>query len=150
MSDEQSKLPTEMILSRIFSTKNVESFITNNKAQLNIPTLAEHLEELCTQKGIKPSEVVKNADIDRFYGAKIFSGKRNNPHRDYIIRLAFGLRLNYEECQRLLVVARESELYPRIPRDALIIRCLHEKLTHQHTQERLYEAGMSILGEKCE
>ena len=148
--NNQKKTPTEMLLSQIFSTKSIESFIGRNRDILRVPTLSEHLEELCSLKGIRPRDVIKGADIDRFYGAKIFSGKRVNPHRDYIIRLAFGLGLEYEECQKLLVVARESKLYPRIPRDAVIIRCLHEKLTCLETQEKLYEIGMSLLGEDRE
>ncbi|MCL2036603.1 MAG: hypothetical protein FWG83_04360, partial [Oscillospiraceae bacterium] len=109
-----TKASTEMLLSEIFTTKSIESFISRNKSDMDVPTLAEYLEELCVQKGIKPRDVIKNCDIDRFYGAKIFSGKRSNPHRDYIIRLAFGLKLGYDECQQLLVVAKESKLYPRI------------------------------------
>ena len=149
-TDRQKRVSTAVLLSRIFNTKSIENYIARNREHMTLPTLAGHLEELCRKKGVKPSEAVKNADIDRFYGSKIFSGKRANPHRDYLIRLAIGLTLDYKECQRLLDVARESRLYPRVPRDAVIISCLRDKLTYMQTEERLYENGMTVLGEEHE
>ena len=146
----QKKVPTSKLLSKIFSTKNIRNFLTKNREHFYAPSLCEYLAELCAKKKMKPRDAVKNADIDRIYGAEIFSGKRVNPSRDYIIRLALGLRLDYNECQKLLDVARESRLYPRIPRDAVIISCLHDKLTYQQTEEKLYEMDLPILGARNE
>ena len=144
----QERVPTSVLLAKIKATKNIKTFILRYQEQLNQPTLAGILEELCAEKGILPKDVVKDADIDRVYGAKIFAGKRTNPSRDYVLKLAFGLRLDYDECQRLLAVAGTSTLYPRVPRDAVLISCLHNKLTYQQTQERLYDTGMPLLGEE--
>jgi transcriptional regulator with XRE-family HTH domain len=139
---------TEELLAQILKTKSVKSFLVRNEEHLRLPSLAEYLEALCKQKGIKPREVVRNADIDRIYGAKIFAGKRPNPSRDFVLRLAFGLGLDYGECQKLLEVAGKSKLYPRVPRDAVIISCLHNRLNYQQTEESLYDMGISLLGEK--
>ncbi|MCL2020144.1 MAG: hypothetical protein FWG70_10375 [Oscillospiraceae bacterium] len=143
---EQGKVPTATLLTRIFSTKNIKSFVFRNKEHLKLPTLAEHLSELCTQKSVKPSDVIKNADMDRFYGAQIFSGKRTNPSREYLIRLAFGLSLSYKECQRLLTVAGKSLLYPRVESDAVIIKCLHSGLCYHEAENLLFEMGLPTLG----
>jgi transcriptional regulator with XRE-family HTH domain len=142
----KKKVSTSMLLSRILSTKNIKNFLSRNKGHLKVTPLAEYLAELCALKGLRPRDVVKNADIDRVYGAEIFSGKRTNPSRDYIIRLAFGLELDYDECQQLLRTARKSELYPRVPRDALIISSLHNRQSFQQTETMLYENKMTTLG----
>ena len=139
---------TSELLVRIFSTKNIKNFLTRNREHLKLPALSEHLAELCAEKGLKPRDAIKNANMDRVYGAEIFSGKRANPSRNYLIRLALGLGLDYEECQQLLTVAGKSGLYPRVPRDALLISCLHNRLDYQQTEEKLYELGMSALGDR--
>ncbi len=139
------KTPTTELLSKITYTKNIKNYIIRNKENFELPTLTEHLKELCDNKEIKPKEVITNADMDRIYGAEIFSGKRQNPSRDYIIRLAFGFGLDYNECQRLLVIAGKSQLYPRVPRDAVIINCLHNSLNFKDTENALYDAELSSL-----
>ncbi|MDE7243711.1 MAG: hypothetical protein K2O18_07025 [Oscillospiraceae bacterium] len=58
--------------------------------------------------------------MEKGYVCQIFSG-RKHPSRDKLIALAFGLRLNAMETQRLLKVGGYSELYGRIARDALIL-----------------------------
>ncbi|MCL2083736.1 MAG: helix-turn-helix domain-containing protein [Oscillospiraceae bacterium] len=112
---------------------------------MKLPTLGEHLAELCAQKGVRPKDVVKNADMDRFYGAEIFSGKRCNPSREYVLRLALGLGLTYKECQRLLTVAGKNPLYPRVGSDAVIIKCLHSGLCYQEAENLLFEMGLPTL-----
>ena len=139
-------IPTTELLVKIFSTKKIANFIKRNRAHMKMPSLAGHLTALCAEKNIKPCDAVKNADIDRIYGAEIFSGKRANPSRDYILRLSLGIGLTYKECQRLLTVAGKNELYPRIPRDAVIIKCLHEALSFHETQNMLFDMEMTLLG----
>ena len=141
----QGRVPTATLLTRIFSTGNIKNFVFRNQEHLKLPALSEHLAELCAQKGMKPKDVVKNADIDRFYGAEIFSGKRCNPSREYVLRLAFGLGLSYKECQRLLTVAGKSLLYPRVESDAVMIKCLHSGLGYQETEDLLFEMGLPTL-----
>lgn len=143
--NKQGRVTTAMLLSRIFSTKHVENYMLRNQEHLNLPTLAEHLSELCVAKDIKASAVIKNADMDRFYGGDLFTGKRDNPSRDYVLRLAFGFGLDYEECQQLLTVARHSALYPRVPRDAVIISCLHHKQNYKQAEDLLDEMGFITL-----
>jgi len=53
-----------------------------------------------------------------------------------------------EQTQRLLTISKNSQLYPRVPRDAAILYCLHNGFGYRGTQEKLYEWGMTTLGEK--
>jgi hypothetical protein len=135
-----------VLLSELMKVSSFNNFYDNNQEFMQIPTLAEHLITLCRQKGIQPTELVRSVDIDRVFGHQIFAGRRN-PTRDYLLKLALGLRLNIEECQRALSIAKVSRLYMRIPRDALILYCLSNKYTYQKTQEALFDQGMAILTE---
>jgi hypothetical protein len=118
------EVETADLMARVISEKSITNFLSENKQHLKEPTLANHLSELCAEKGIGPLKVVENARISKLFAKDIFSGKRN-PSRDYVICIAFGFGLNLDECQKLLLVAKRSALYPRIPRDAVIIHCLH-------------------------
>jgi hypothetical protein len=138
------EIKTAELMSRVISEKSITNFLSDNKQHLHELTLASHLSELCAEKGIRPSKAIENAGISKTFGKDIFSGKRN-PTRDYVIRLAFGFGLNLDECQKLLLAAKRSALYPRIPRDAVIIHCLHNKLTVDQTEDKLYEKGMTTL-----
>ena len=146
-NNKQAVVSTDELLSLIIKEENINHFISDNARHLTLPALAEHLEHLCIIKNIKPGDVIKNADIDRVYGAQIFQGKRVNPSRDYLLRIAFGLGLNLEECQKLLDITRESRLYARVPRDAVIINCIHNKKTYHQTEDTLFEMNLPLLSE---
>lgn len=135
---------TAELMSRLRSEKSVTNFLSDNQKYLKEPVLAGYLSELCAEKGIRPSKAVENAHIAKTFGKDIFSGKRN-PSRDYVIRLAFGFGLDVDECQKLLRVAKHNGLYPRIPRDAVIINCLQNKRSAAQTDDKLYEKGMTTL-----
>ena len=52
-----------------------------------------------------------------------------------------------EEAQALLKMAEKSPLYPKLLRDAAIMRCLHEGKTVLQIQELLDRLGLTLLGE---
>jgi cyanate lyase len=145
MADE-SLLPTEELLSKLMMSDTIEDFITNNDGNLNVPTLHEHLAELCERKGIMPHDLVRMVDIERAFGYQILSGRRNIT-REYILKLAFGLGLDVKECQRLLTISMNSQLYPRVRRDAVLLYCINKQYGYRQTQNVLHEMGLKILGE---
>jgi cyanate lyase len=146
MKTDVSYLPTEELLSQLMKSDAIEDFIADNQDQMQVPELHEHLTELCKRKGIAPRDLVRNVDIERVFGHQLLSGRRNI-NREYILKLAFGLGLDMAECQRLLTISGNSQLYPRIHRDAVIIYCLSKKYSYEQIQEVLHEMGMNVLGE---
>ena len=141
-----SKSTGEFIM-ELISTLDFEAFYAKNLGHLHALTLPEYLNELCERKGVLSHELVNSVDIDRVFGYKIFSGERR-PSRDYILKLALGLELTVEETQRLLAISGNSQLYPRVPRDAAIFYCLYHNLGYRDTQEKLYDWGIKPLGDK--
>jgi transcriptional regulator with XRE-family HTH domain len=104
-----------------------------------------YLAELCREKAAR-GQVIRRADLARTYGHQIFNGTRR-PSRDKLIQICFGLGLDVEEAQALLKKAEKSPLYPKLLRDAAVMRCLHDGKTVQQPQELLDRLGLTLLGE---
>lgn len=119
-TDELHKVLESMAL------KDYEGYIENN----DIPasrTLRSYFDEYMKEHGLTRKELVKNSQLDRTYGYQILSGLRK-PSRDKIIALCLSGKMSFAEIQRALEIARAGILYPKEPRDAAIILCIHNKI----------------------
>ena len=76
---------------------------------------------------LSKKDLVKNSLLDRTYGYQILSGLRK-PSRDKILALCLSARMTFHEIQRALEIAKEGILYPKDPRDAAIILCIHNQV----------------------
>lgn len=123
-------------------------FVGENEDCFLEQSFAEYITMFGKKRGVSPSKVIRNAQIDRVYGQQIFSGVRK-PSRDKVIQIAFGFSLTLEETQKLLQIADKSKLYPKIKRDAAIIFGLNNGFDLQRMQELLYEADIPLLGEQA-
>ena len=92
-----------------------------------------------------PEQVIRRANLEKFYGHQLFSGKRN-PSRDTVLQLAFAMGADLTQAQEMLRVARRSLLYPRIKRDTVIIYCLHSHISLVNTQIILQDPELPLLG----
>ena len=82
---------------------------------------AAYFSALLKKKGLKRQTVFLNADVPEGYGYKILSEEKRTRRRDTILRLCFGAKLTLDETQRALKYYGMSELYARVPRDAVLI-----------------------------
>ncbi len=140
-----NEIATGSLFSKLLKTTNIRRFLDRNDKVLQDKPLNKSLEALCNKKGLIPSAVIKNSNIERTYGLQIFRGIRN-PSRDKILQLAFGFPLNIEETQKLLKAADKSILYPKIKRDAVMIYCLKNHLKMVDAQEILSDLKLPLLG----
>ncbi len=136
---------TRELQRRLFSASSFDLFLEENAGGLQTPKLCYHLSELCRARGMRPVEVIRRAGLDRTYGHQLFSGIRK-PSRDKLIQLAFGFGLSVEETQELLKVALKSPLYPKIMRDAAVMRCLFEGCKIDDLQALLLQLGLTLIG----
>ena len=130
---------------RLYAAADFDVFLQENAGGMLTPKVCYQLAELCRTHGMKPVEVIRRADLDRTYGHQLFNGTRR-PSRDKLLQLAFGLGLSVEETQELLKTAQKSPLYPKILRDAAIMRCLHDGERIGGVQALLNELGLTLLG----
>lgn len=127
--------------------KNASSFgdfLKRNRENMLEPDLSKYLMELLAQKGLKRAQVVEDSGVDKAFVYQIFNGSKR-PSRDKLIAITFGMRLNEEETQRVLKIAGHSELYPRVPRDALILFSIQRGVDIWQTDDALDKNGFPTL-----
>ena len=136
---------TSTLLHKLFKSPNLETFMENNSEVLGLPKFNSYISALCKDTGKVPEQVIKRSAIDRTYGHQLFNGTRK-PSRDKVLQLAIGFGLDVDGAQELLKLARQTSLYPRIKRDAVILRCLNVHKDIIETQCTLQALGLTLLG----
>ena len=136
---------TDELMKILESKRTYEEFFSEAVGELYFSSVAEYLEVLLREKLLNKSEVIRKANLDKNYAYQIFSGTRTNPSRNKILMLAFGMGLTVTETRKLLKVCNLTDLYPRSPRDSVIIFCLNNNLSLIQTNEKLEDFGQDIL-----
>ena len=135
---------TDDLLNEIEHTNDLEQFFDNNDDAMISSTIAEELNAVLKEKGIKKADAIRKSGLDTVYGNQIFSGVRK-PKRDKIIALAFGMRLDFQETQLLLKRTFFNLLYVKNKRDSVIIYCLRNGFDIIETNIELDKNGLSAL-----
>ncbi len=136
---------TSEIVKELGLYPDFQTFYNENKDYMVSGSLAELLARLLERKGLKKSQVIKNAEIAEVYGYQIFSGVRV-PERKKLLCLAIGMKLNIEEAQQLLKCAGYSQLYVKLPFDSVVLYGLCKGMGVVEINELLYEYGLETLG----
>lgn len=104
------------------------------------PDLTAYLNGLLRRNRLTVQNIIVGCNLDRSYGYQMFNGTRR-PTRDFLLKLAFLLRLPEEEAQRLLKIAGRQPLYARNRRDAAVLYGLTHGLTAEETDALLRSLG---------
>ena len=139
MKKDTSEIVKELGLSQDFQT-----FYNENKEYMISADLAELLADFIRSKGLKKSQVIKNAEFSEVYGYQIFSGVRV-PERKKLLCLAVAMKLNIDETQQLLKCAGYSQLYVKLPFDSVLLYGLCKELSVVQINELLYEYDLETL-----
>lgn len=138
------KVSTASVYEKLIHADSFGSFARENDENLFTQDLSQYLRQLLRRKKLRRADVVRDSALDKGYVYQIFDGEKM-PSRDKLIALAFGLHLDEEETQRMLRVAGYSELYVKIPRDALILYSLRRGRNVMETDDALYENGYDTM-----
>lgn len=138
---DNAKRTTDELLEQLLASTSAEEYLAYEAGNLEFRRLSDYVSDLLEEKGLSRAEVFRAGGINPTYGYNAFSGAKSRLGRNQVLMLAFGLRCTLAETQRLLRLAGVSELWPRIPRDAIIIRALEEGKTREETDEELYRLG---------
>lgn len=140
MADEPR---TDDLLERLLKSASPEAYL--KEQLLDEKSLAYYASELLAARGLRKADVVRDSGLKQTYCYQMFSGVRDNPSRDYVIKLAFGLHCDLTETQRLLRRAGHAELWSKVERDAIIIHCIQHGRTRQQTDGELFRLGYDTL-----
>lgn len=133
---------TEEMLDELLSTPKVEAYLGAH--ELGAPNLAAFLNEQLAARGLKQSEVLREADIEPTFGWYIFNGQRG-AGRDNVLKLCFAMGFDVRHANRALQAAGANTLYPKNRRDVIIIYCLEHGSTLLQANETLYSFGEECL-----
>ena len=136
---------TRLLLERLFQAPDVNTYLHDNAPLMTMPPFDRFICALCEELSVSRSSVIARSAIPKNYAYQLFSGIRK-PSRDKVIQLAFGFGMDVECAQELLKIARLAPLYPKIPRDIIILRSLYEKRNVLYVQQTLHSMGLTLLG----
>ena len=135
---------TDDLVHEISAATSIIDYLEVNRDEMQLNSLPEYLEEWLQKKELTKADVVRRSNLNKAYVYQIFLGKKH-PSRDKIIALAFGLGLDSPETQTLLKQAGYRELYPRDPRDALLLFAIQHKYDIIAANELLYDHNIEVL-----
>ncbi len=136
---------TKLLLERLFQAPDLKTYLRDNERLFAMPAFDRFICALCDELCLSRAAVIARSDIPRNYAYQLFNGIRK-PSRDKVIQLAFGFGLGVEDTQELLKIARQAPLYPKIPRDIVLLRYLHERRSIWDTQGALDSMHLTLLG----
>lgn len=135
---------TDELAHEIREASNILDYFEKNQQEMQLGSFSEYLEQWLKKKQVTRADVVRRSNMQKAYVYQIFSGKKY-PSRDKVITLAFGLGLDGQETQMLLKQAGYRELYPRDPRDALLLFALGKGMSLIDTNQLLYDHEIEVL-----
>lgn len=135
---------TSEILKELGLSQDFQAFYNENKDYMVSGNLAELLEALLKTKGLRKSQVIRNAELSEVYGYQIFSGIRV-PERKKLICLALSMKLNIDEVQQLLRCAGYSPLYAKITFDSVVLYGFYKGLSVIEVNDLLYRYNLETL-----
>lgn len=137
---------TEQLTNEILSTDDIDEYFEKNEEYLNNISLPSELCRLLEEKGLKKSDVIASSGITVTYGYDLFSGYKNKkPSRNIILALSLAMQLDISQTQRLLKISGNGALYPRIPRDSVIMYAIQNSMTRCETDDLLNKRGMETI-----
>ena len=135
---------TDQLAHEISRATDILDYLEENRGEMMLSSLPEYLSGWLVAKGVSKADVVRRSNLNKGYVYQIFLGKKY-PSRDKVIALAFGLGLDAPETQTLLKQAGYRELYPRDPRDALLLFAIGQGQTIIAANELLYDHNIEVL-----
>lgn len=137
------KKKTEDLVNEIVEGKNISRYIHTNQDEFLDTTLHVYLKKLLADSNLNVSQVV-----DRSYKGEyiyqVFRGIKN-PSRDVVVSIALAMKLNLDETDKLLRIARMPRLDARNRRDSILIYALNQGMEVPDTNDVLYEFKEACL-----
>lgn len=142
---ENKKTTEELMETILQSKKDIKQLIEELEPEQLDMNLKDYLEQLLAEKSLLAADAIKKSGLNANYGHQIFNGTRKNISRNKLLALAFGMDMTLEETQKMLKIAQQPVLYPRIQRDLIVIFALKEGWSLIDTNELLEDLQEALL-----
>ncbi len=128
--------------------EDIDGYLENYEKDLassNRP-FAVYMRERFRERDFTQQEVFRRADIPEKYGYRLISQEKRTTQRDYILRFCIAAQFTLDETQRALKLYGMSELYARIPRDAVLMIAFNRSMFDtDRVDDLLRDHGMEPL-----
>ncbi len=138
---------TDELNNELKEADDIRRFISKNEDELITKKISAFLNEIIDRKNLKKSQIIEAANLHKSYGYELFSGKKEMPSRDVMLRLAIAMGLDLDETQKLLKYSELPPLYARNSRDSVIIYAINNKKNVMNCNLLLEELGHKSLAE---
>lgn len=142
--NENETVELMRILKNIDDESYLDEFVKITSTNFSDLSLPNFFQNICKEKGISKSDLIKNAEIDRTYGYQILNGTKK-PSRDKLLKLCISASLDIEESNKALKLGNVGQLYPKNPRDSIIIFGINKKLNLFQIDELLFNRNFDTL-----
>ena len=142
--NENETVELMSILKNIDDESYLDEFVKITITNFSDLSLPNFFQNICKEKGISKSDLIKNAEIDRTYGYQILNGTKK-PSRDKLLKLCISASLDIEESNKALKLGNVGQLYPKNPRDSIIIFGINKKLNLFQIDELLFNRNFDTL-----
>lgn len=142
--NENETVELMSILKNIDDESYLDEFVKITSTNFSDLSLPNFFQNICKEKGISKSDLIKNAAIDRTYGYQILNGTKK-PSRDKLLKLCISASLDIEESNKALKLGNVGQLYPKNPRDSIIIFGINKKLNLFQIDELLFNRNFDTL-----
>ena len=142
--NENETVELMSILKNIDDESYLDEFVKITSTNFSDLSLPNFFQNICKENGISKSDLIKNAEIDRTYGYQILNGTKK-PSRDKLLKLCISASLDIEESNKALKLGNVGQLYPKNPRDSIIIFGINKKLNLFQIDELLFNRNFDTL-----
>ncbi len=126
------------------NSDDLEKYLNDNFDDINNITFTEYIDKCLNEKSLSKSNVIEQSNIQKNYAYQIFDGSKN-PSRNKVLALAFAMKLDVHETNRLLKLSNNSVLYPRVKRDSIICFAITHSNSLMDTNILLDEMDEEII-----
>ena len=135
---------TTDLLNELTGSNNIDKYFKDNQDSIVDSSLSEHLCQIFNERNLSKADVLKKANLNEIYGYQILAGKRM-PSRDKIISLCIGADFSIDDINYALKISGFAPLYPKTPRDSIIIYGIQKHLQIWQINENLFSHNFETL-----
>ncbi len=106
---------TDKLLELLKKSGSIDSYLKENADFLLDCDIKEYLNLLIEDRGLTIRQVAQQSDLSERYCYQFLSPSNpRNPSRDVLLCLCIGMKLNLDETQTALKIAKLAPLYPNM------------------------------------
>lgn len=140
---------TEKLMKLLKKSGNIDAYLEENKDFLLDCDIKEYLNLLIKEKKLTIQQIAKDSELSDRYCYQFLSPSNHRiPSREVLLSICIGMKLNLDETQTALKIAKYAPLYPKDERDSVIIFGIEKSKSVVDINNILFEHDFKCLCEK--